>query len=301
VIIIDEKPVLEKHVKVEESLLLKLSQAVNEIHIADLNEERDNKMYMKDVLHQVSGRILDLQKQHKDYRSRIVFNDEDIFDEKFLQLFSRYFRYQFSEELAAVQMLFKSGELFCNTTNSIYFKSIFPKEEFRVENFRTYIFDATGEGDPSYTDEFVHFNIDDYKEYTNLTFYIVNENLSRNSIEKSKSKLKVVADWIHKTFKEPTYVVAYKMCGKMNANQQLTRLLKTNKYVVLDKDKNGKSIVPYFGNTKGKNLFQDCRKMVQVGWNRLPSDETVAAFMYTFIKLEELRLLNESDMKKGFS
>jgi hypothetical protein len=298
VIIIDEKPVLEKQLNVDETLLLKLSQAVNEMRIADLAEERDNKMYMKDALHQVSGKILELQKQYKDYRSRIVFNDEDVFDEKFLQLFSRYFKYQFSEELAAIQILFKSGGLFCNTTSSVYFKSIFPKEEFRIENFRTYIFDATGEGDPSYTDEFVHFNIDDYKEYTNLTFYIVNENMSRSTIEKSKSKLKVVADWIQKTFKEPTYVVSYKMCGKMNANQQLTRLLKTNKYVVFDKDKNGKSIVPYFGNTKGKNVFQDCRKMAQIGWNRMPSDETVAAFMYTFIRLEELRLLNESDMMK---
>mgnify|MGYP007135350617 CR=1 FL=1 len=84
----------------------------------------------------------------------------------------------------------------------------------------------------------------------------------------------------------------------MNTNQLLTRLLKDNPYIVFDKDKNGKNIIPYFGNTKGKNLFQHCRYMVQIGWNRLPSDETVAAFMYTFIKLEKLRLLNESDMNK---
>ncbi|KPV56955.1 hypothetical protein QJ48_24765 [Paenibacillus sp. A3] len=298
IILIDEKPVLEKHINVDETMLLELSKAVNEITILDPVEDSNNKMYLKDVLHEVNRRILDLQKQYKEYRSRIIFNDEDIFDERFLQLFSRYFKYQFSEELSAIRLLFKSGGLFCNTFNSIYFKSIFPKEKFHIESFRTYIFDATGEGDPSYTAEFVHFNIDDYKEYTNLTFHIINENMSRNAIEKSKSKLKVVADWINKTFKEPVYVVSYKVCGKMNVNQQLNKLLKNNKNVVFDKDKNGKSIIPYFGNTKGKNSFQHCRKMVQIGWNRLPSDETVAAFMYTFIKLDELRLLSEPDMKK---
>lgn len=298
VIIIDEKPVLEKHVNVDETTLLKLSEAVNQIIAYDPVEDSKNKIFLKDALHQVGGKLLELQKQYSEHRVRIIFNEEEIFDEKFLEIFSRYFKYQYSEEIDAIQLLFKLGGLFCNTTNRTYFKAIFPKEEFQVPDFRTYIFDATGEGDPSYTSEFIHFNIDDYKEYSNLTFYIVSENMSRDRIKKSKVKLNVVSSWIQKKFHETTYVVSYKMCGKFNANQHLTRLLIYNKYVVFDKDKNGKPIVPYFGNTKGKNHFQDCRYMVQIGWNRLPSDETVAAFMYTFINLEQLRQLNENDMNK---
>lgn len=296
IIMMDEKPVLEKQVNVDEKLLLKLSNAVNEIPIFD-SETTNNKMYMKHVLHQVQGRLLDLQNQYKEYRSRIVLHNEDIFEEKFLELFYKYL-HPFTEELAAIQLFFQSGGLFCNTSSSIYFKVIFPKEEFRLEQFRTYIFDATGEGDPSYTPEFVHFNIDDYKEYDNVTFHIINENMSRSAIENSKSKLKVVTNWIRKNFHEPTYVVSYKMSGKMNINKQLTKQLEHHLYVVLDQDQSGKAVIPYFGNTKGKNLFQHCRKMVQIGWNRLPSDETVAAFIYTFLNLDRLRQLNESDINK---
>ncbi|MGG1669760.1 hypothetical protein ACIFOE_03755 [Paenibacillus sp. NRS-1783] len=296
IIMMDEKPVLEKQVNVDEKLLLKLSDAVSEIRTFD-TETMDNKMYMKRVLHQAQGRLLELQNQYKEYRSRIVLHNEDILEERFLNLFDRYLQ-PFSEELAAIQLFFKSGGLFCNTSSSIYFKVIFPKEEFRMEHFRTYIFDATGEGDPGYTPEFIHFNIDDYKEYANVTFHIVNENMSRSAIESSKSKLKVVTNWIQKNFHEPTYVVSYKMSGKMNINKQLTKQLEHQPYVVLDQDQNGKKVVPYFGNTKGKNLFQHCRKMVQIGWNRLPSDETVAAFIYTFLNMDRLHQLNESVMNK---
>ncbi|AIQ11329.1 hypothetical protein [Paenibacillus durus] len=296
IIIIDEKPVLEKHVTVDETILLILSEAINNINVRDPIEDSNNKMYLKNVLHEIHGRLLELQKKHAIHRSRIILNDEDIFDEKFLQTFSRYFKYQFTEEITAIQLLFKSGGLFCHTSKRTFFKAIFPKEKFQIENFRTYIFDATGEGDPSYTDEFIHFNIDDYKEYSNLTFYINLENMSRNSIESSRNKLDIAARWINNKFQEATYVVSYKTCGKMNASQRLTKLLKSNKHVVLDKDKNGKNVVPYFGNTKGKNLFQNCRNMVQIGWPRLPSDETVAAYMYTFVNMEKLKQLSESEM-----
>ncbi len=52
--------------------------------------------------------------------------------------------------------------------------------------------------------------------------------------------------------------------------------LKRTKNVIKDKEDDNFEYIPYFGNTKGKNNFNECTKMIQIGWNRWDSDSYIA-------------------------
>lgn len=61
--------------------------------------------------------------------------------------------------------------------------------------------------------------------------------------------------------------------------------------IFLDKGEE-KIVIPHFGDTKGSNEFKDAKSMVQIGWNRSPSDEYLAQCLSrntTFEKLMEYK------------
>jgi hypothetical protein len=156
-------------------------------------------------------------------------------------------------------------------------------------------------------------NIDDYKNFDNLTFKIVDENYSKSAIadkipndennyykNMNNSLVEVMCKWINNNLTEKTFVVSYKSVSKgrdkVLVNEIMTRLLSDNPNVVFD-NKNGKKIVPYFGYTKGKNLWAQCAVMVQAGWNRYQPEDYYSRFFTTNEQIKNRIIKNYEDTK----
>ena len=76
--------------------------------------------------------------------------------------------------------------------------------------------------------------------------------MGRNKLNEKKD---LIVNWIKENFNETTFVITYKQYEKYFRNE-----FQENSNIVLD---NG--TFPYFGNTKGKNKWAECNKMVQIG------------------------------------
>lgn len=279
IIIIDEKPAIINDFRIDTQLFSDLKKTVEEIN-ANEEESRNIKERLFAELHKVETDFVNLRQSVSAYRNCIYSGSKKtVFNEDFRKHWKDLIGFKHLDALDAIEKMFVQGALWCNA-NPPFFKTLGVKD-FYYPGFKTYIFDATSELDPDYDNErFQFLDIEDYKNYKNVTFHIFNNkamNMSKTamSVKEHYWKNKAVAEWILNNFKEKTYVVSYK--DNVDIISKFLKLKPNGEkqFIILDKGEE-KPLIPHFGDTKGSNEFKDAKYMVQIGWNRAPSDEYLA-------------------------
>ncbi|MCO5385377.1 MAG: hypothetical protein NHB14_05885 [Desulfosporosinus sp.] len=256
------------------------------------------KEHLLKEIHKVENEVFELRTGISEFKNCICCGTkEKVFTDEFNERWKSIIGFKNSDLLNAVEKMFVQGALWCNGEIP-YFKTIGIKN-FHYAGFKTYIFDATAELDPDYEDErFQFLNIEDYKNYENITFHIFKAkemNMSRSALDIKKNAWKnlAVAKWINNKFTDQTYVVTYKANAKI-ISQNLKNL---GTLIFLDKGEE-KIVIPHFGDTKGSNEFKDAKSMVQIGWNRSPSDEYLAQCLSRNTTYEKLMEYREDKAKR---
>ncbi|MCI1693288.1 hypothetical protein [Aneurinibacillus aneurinilyticus] len=286
IVIIDEKPTIIDDYRVDTDLFSTLKKTVEEVKV-DVSENKNKEFLLKELL-MVEDEVLNLRSEMGQYRNCIYCGTkEKLFSDEFNEKWGALIGYKHINSLNALERMFTQGALWCNA-NAPYFKTLGIKQ-FNYSGFKTYIFDATAELDPDYDDErFQFLSIDDYKNYENITFHIFRDkkmNMSRSALDLKKHywKNKAVAEWINNNFRDKTYVVSYKKNVKV-----ISKYLKhKGTRIFLDSDEE-KPVIPHFGDTKGSNEFKDAKYMVQIGWNKAPSDEYLSQCLSRNTNFEKL-------------
>ncbi|HHX22662.1 MAG TPA: hypothetical protein GX723_01370 [Thermoanaerobacterales bacterium] len=275
IVIIDEKPAIIDNYRIDTQLFSTLKKTVEEAKSSGTDIVATKEFLLSEI-HQVEDDVLKLRNEISQYRNCICCGEkETVFTTDFKDRWQSIIGFKNIDLLNAVEKMFTVGALWCNA-DVPYFKTLGIKN-FNYDGFKTYIFDATSELDPDYEDErFQYLNIEDYKNYENITFHIYRAkemNMSRSALNYKKNPWKntAVAEWINNKFTDKTYVVTYKDNAKL-ISQHLKNL---GTVIFIDKDEE-KPIIPHFGDTKGSNEFKDAKNMVQIGWNKAPSDEYLA-------------------------
>jgi hypothetical protein len=295
ILIIDEKPKLENNDDIDLNILSEMIKNVKQISQYNVTMKNVKTKLLQELI-QAQSRIIEFQNKNIECRNAIVYeNNSQFFSDEFMDNWHKYYRFPYRYKINSIETLLTKGGLWCNTEKRLYFKLLeYAKYEWNI-GINTVIFDATAETDPSYNDIFNYMDIDDYKNYKNLNINVIDENFSKNALKENPKKIKPITEWIKNDIlkKGKTYIVTYKEYSSV-VKQQLQGL---NNIVF---DKNGiEEIIPYFGNTKGKNVWQDCEYMVQIGWNRYTSDDYLASYLsvYGFDKLRTIYFNNIDDDK----
>lgn len=278
IIIIDEKPELIDSQRVDFQLFSELKKNIVE---SKNNHNKKVKESLIKEIHDIEGKLNDLSSSLSKYRNCIYAGDgKDIISEKFMKSWLEVVGYNGLESLKAINKMFKECCLYCGTRVP-YFKTL-GKIKLNFDGFKTYIFDATSELDPDYDEgDFQFLDIKDYKDYKNIKFHVYTEkemNMSKSALDYRKNPWKniAVAKWINNNFFDKTYVVTYKSNVKF-LSKNLSGL---GEKIFVDSGEN-ELVIPHFGDTKGSNDFKDARYMIQIGWNRLPSDEYLSQYLST--------------------
>lgn len=275
IVIIDEKPAIIDNYKIDTQLFSTLKKTVEETKVNGTDVIETKEFLLKE-LHEMENEVLKLRNEVSQYRNCICCGTKErVFTEEFNERWKNIIGFRNTDLLNAVEKMFTMGALWCNA-DVPYFKTLGIKN-FNYDGFKTYIFDATAELDPDYEDDrFQFLNIEDYKNYENITFHVFRAkemNMSKTALDLRKNPWKntAVANWINDKFTDKTYVVTYKANVKI-ISQQLKKL---GTLIFIDRDEE-KPVIPHFGDTKGSNEFKDAKNMVQIGWNKAPSDEYLA-------------------------
>lgn len=276
-LLIDEKPQLLNNSVISVDEIGKMKSLVNNYDSSDDEKYNNYKLDMLKELNNIEKRVLEIQEEFKDYRNAFVVLDEEIFSAEFKENWFNFFNVKYNQYISAFEDMFRNGALWCKGKKMFFYTT--SRNSFNVGNLKTFIFDGTAEMSLEYEtgeNDFVYLNIDDYKKYDYVTFHIIQENFSRDSIKKRPKKLKAVCDWIKESINDKTYVISYRECDDIPVNELLTENLKDVPNIVMCNDSNK---LPYFGNTKGKNDWSSCINMVQIGWNRYNSDIYIAEYL----------------------
>lgn len=275
IVIIDEKPIIIDNYRIDTQLFSTLKKTVEETKTKGI-DVITTKEYLLNEIHEVENEVLNLRNEVSQFRNCICCGTKEfMFTSEFNERWSSIIGFKNTDLLNAVEKMFTKGALWCNA-DVPYFKTLGIKN-FNYSGFKTYIFDATAELDPDYEDErFQFLNIEDYKNYENITFHIFRAkemNMSRGALDYKRNSWKniAVAEWINNKFIDKTYVVTYKANAKI-----ISRNLKNLGTLIFADKGEEKKLIPHFGDTKGSNEFKDAKNMVQIGWNKAPSDEYLA-------------------------
>lgn len=281
-LLIDEKPKLTKINDVSEREIRNLIDVVERIDAFDSDVIRKDKARLKEELENIGSQIRNIVEEFKKYRNAYVKLNQSVFSEQFYDLWEKYLKFKSRDTLDNIQNMFNNGAIFCRTGKYDLFKTI-SMAKFDVSEFKTFIFDGTAELSLEYDEEdFNLLKVNDYREYSNVKFHLVEGNFSKSILNKSTTKLDPVCEWINININSKTYVVSYKM-----ARHYLYTALQENSNIIFFNDTDGIKCVPYFGFTKGKNNWRDCDKMIQIGWNRWDSDTYIASRIATSKKIKE--------------
>lgn len=279
IIIIDEKPEIIDNYRIDTKLFADMKQTVEKINHNGIDMS-DVKRYLLNEILQIENEVLQLRSEVSKYRNCICSGTkEEVFTEKFKTQWVEYIGFEGMAAINAIEKMFIQGALWCNATIP-FFKTLGIKD-FNYEGFKTYIFDATAELDPDYEDDrFQFLDIEDYKNYENVTFHIFRDeamNMSKSALNPKKHFWKnvAVAEWIRNNFKDKTYVVSYMDNVAIISKHLKLKPRGEEEVIILDQGED-KPLIPHFGDTKGSNEFKDAKYMVQIGWNRAPSDEYLA-------------------------
>jgi len=270
-LLIDEKPRLTKVKNVSEKSIDDLTDAVSKIEEHNDFNIRQDKLQLKNDLNDIKIEIQNIIKKYEKYRNAYVQLRKEIFSKEFMKRWETYLGYCHKEKLDAIIDMFRNGAIYCRTGQYDLFKTI-SMTKFILDDLKTVIFDGTAELSLEYDLNDFHFlDVKDYREYSNVTFHVVNGNYSKGKVKSNLETLTPIVQWINKKITVSTFVVSYK-----NASGYLYEHLKDNVNVVTYKGSDEVESIPYFGYTKGMNCFKECTKMIQIGWNRWDSDSYIA-------------------------
>lgn len=301
IVIIDEKPTIIDSYRIDTKLFSTLKETVEKIKNENMGFPSDKEYLLKEIT-VVENEVIELRSKLNGYRNCIYSGTREfIFSDEFKERWEMFVGYKHKDMLNAVEKMFTQGALWCNA-NVPYFKTLGIKS-FNYNGFKTYIFDATAELDPDYDDDrFQFMNIKDYKDYKNVTFHIFRNkkmNMSRSALNLKKHlwKNEAVGKWVYNNFKEKTYVVTYLANAKVISKYLKLKPKDQENTFFLDPDEE-KPIVPHFGDTKGSNEFKDARYMVQIGWNKAPSDEYLADSLSRNTNIDKLLEFREGKTER---
>lgn len=270
-LLIDEKPRLTKVKNVSEKLIADLADAVSKIEEYDNFETRKDKEQLKNTLTDIKMELQNTIKKYEKYRNAYVKLHKEVFTKEFLELWEKYFGYHHKEKLDSISDMFSNGAVYCRTGKYDLFKTV-SMANFILDDLKTIIFDGTAELSLEYDlDDFNLLDVKDYREYSNVTFHVVDGNYSKGKVKNNLEIVTPIVQWIDKNIRDSTFVVSYK-----DVSGYLYELLKDNPNVITYKGSDRVDSVPYFGYTKGMNCFNECTKMIQIGWNRWDSDSYIA-------------------------
>lgn len=268
---IDEKPKLSKIENVSDKTINDLNDAVSRVDEQNSHEIRSEKQLLKKELDNVKSVLSEIVLKFQKYRNAYVKINQSVFTDDFLKIWKRLFGYKHKKEIDAIIDMFTNGAIFCKTGTYDIFKTI-SMANFKVQDFKTIIFDGTAELSLEYDiKDFNIMKVEDFREYANVTFHSIKANYSKTNLKKNLEMLSPVIKWINANVNKPTFVVTNKL-----ASEFLYDELKNNENVISYVGSNGKPCVPYFGFTKGMNTFKKCSQMIQIGWNRWDSDSYIA-------------------------
>jgi hypothetical protein len=296
-LIIDEKPAVVDPKRFSIETTSKIVGAINK-RVCMTDEEKSERTIMDDEANRIEQLLREIKKEFSNQKTSYIIPKNDGYSDEFVKLWHKHFRSLYFEKIMAINDFLNYGGLYCNNKKTEFFITT-RRNRLNTNGIKTFVFDGTAELSMEYSGQnvdFVFLNIDDYKDFGNLTFKVIDINFTKSAIieaipsgqkereSKENPLVEVMGKWINNNIKEPTYVISYSEVdtgrGKVLVNSIITKELKSNNNVVLDV-KNGKKIVPYFGNTKGKNKWSKCANMVQAGWNRYPQEEYFARFFTT--------------------
>lgn len=281
-LLIDEKPKLTKINNVSEKEIRDLVDVVEKIDARESNIIRHEKELLKEELEKVGTEIRSIVEKFQEYRNAYVKLNQKVFSEQFYKVWGKYLKFNSRDRLDSIEDMFNNGAIFCRTGKYDLFKTI-SMAKFDVSEFKTFIFDGTAELSLEYDEEdFNLLKVNDYREYSNVKFHLVDGSFSKTALDKEITKLDPVGEWINKNINSSTYVVSFKL-----ARHFLYGLLQNNSNIVFFEDSDGNECVPYFGFTKGKNNWRKCDKMIQIGWNRWDSDTYIASRITTSKKIKQ--------------
>lgn len=279
IVLIDEKPEIIAPIKIDENFMSSLKAAATNARVDENNLEQcsQKSLIIRSVI-DIEQKIASIHNEYLDKPTVYpVAGDpnKQLFSEEFLVYWEQLLKNKESDKLMALQrLLVTEGGLLHRTSNITYF-NLLNRNDFRIDNMKTIIFDATAAIDPDYndTESFVYISVDDYRNFNNVKIYNYKDiNLSRAAFKSNKKnrKNKALAQWFNKSFKQGVgdiFVVTYQKQAEI-----LTGLIKNSrvKYDVSTKT------IAYFNNTKGKNNWRDCYTMVQFGWNNKDSNDYLA-------------------------
>ena len=266
-IIIDEKPKLSEIKIVTQDTINNLRSYIEKYNRFNHSREfdKEEEISLKEQLNAISAYLLEIERDTLNEKYKIMEPDKSKYTKKLKNELIKLIGYK-HPDFQKLDMFFSNLVLRCRDNNNFY---IIKQNNFDTRGLKTFIFDGTAEISIEYKtgkNDFKYLKIDDYKSYPHLNFHIIKTNVSRQSLNKKKD---LITEWITDTFSEKTFAVTYKMYEKYFREK-----FKNKTNIILDTNK-----FPYFGNTKGKNDWYECGKMIQIGWNRHSSDDYLAEFL----------------------
>ena len=226
------------------------------------------KLILLDKLDSIEKLLISYIKEYDKYDNFFVLPDKIDFVDEWREVFG----YKYEKEISNIKMIFQSGIVWNKYRNNFY---LVEDVTFNIGDLKTFIFDGTANMTLEYrNDNFISIKMDDYKDYSHLTFHIIDKSISKSKIKEDPKKLDVICNWINSTFNNKSFIISYKEALGVKVSEELTKNLKNNGNIILD---NGH--VPYFGNTKGKNDWKKCNNMLQIGWYTFDSGTYIAKYL----------------------
>ncbi|AJA49550.1 hypothetical protein CPAST_c34890 [Clostridium pasteurianum DSM 525 = ATCC 6013] len=289
-LLIDERPDMLDTVKVNKSLLNKISTDIDKCKYETTDDKTKLQNKWKDIEDTIISKMQRLRQQYKRFIISNINNDNICEnDMDFITLWDKYIGKNYKRELQHIHDVLTKGGLYVYEGKNEFISTIGSKNlrEIYCDTFKTIIFDGTALYDPLYLGmydkgDLKFLDIQNTRLYDNLTINVYNKHkLNRYSFSEKKYLINACAKFINNKMLgfNKSYVVTY---GDQSV--QLANLLKHKVNIPMPDE--GVSTY-YFGATKGENSMQDCTKMFMVGWHTLPDYEYVIQWLSTSIKWEK--------------
>lgn len=257
--ICDEKPPIISTQIIDEKYLSNIRVALEAL------QKGDDKIYLLEYWKKIYEWIDGLRDNYTEYDINwICGTDEDVIlnkltDRKFFEKLKEYVPTKIYDDILRIKEVNKNGCLFISSSdrdqdNSRQFILINDNtDKFDNDKCKTIIFDATAYYDIYYTicDKYKIFKFDDSKD-SDINLHHIIISTSKRVLLKDTSKIINISEYIN-SLGYNLFIATY---GKRSGIfQKFNRLLHS-------KD------ISYFGDIKGKNLWNNFSDMAQIGLNR---------------------------------